>query len=248
MSAHTGFDAFRYKRRPNHSSRTAPAFGPPKKARVDSHRPTTTRAYDSPELLYHYDHDDDWVLQGHDLYPIRSNIQTRAKAYFALALLTELLMLAWPCTAIPVWGIQQAALTLAFSIHLFKALFLFIQMLKYTRVYKMYGRRNFSHIWGIWTRSSHVRDSFSLSTYGVLYGWVQIPLIVLYIIVALTAKPLIDSDTLYWIQWPMGLASLVQGYVAWCIIVSELAIRKQLEAYAPRLLQRGRKKILHGYQ
>jgi len=186
-------------------------------------------------LQYHYEHDDDWVLQGHDLYPHRSTLQARAKLFFAVAIVTEVLMIAWPSTAISLWGLQQDGLTLAFAIHLFKALLLFIQVFKYTRVYKMYGRRKFSALWGIWTRRSHVRESFMLSTYGLVYGWVHIPLIVMYIIVTLTAKPLIDSDVLYWVQWPMGFVSLVQGYVAWCFIVSEMGIRKPLELYAPSL-------------
>lgn len=197
--------------------------------------PTAPRR-SKPRLAYHYGDDiGDWVLHGHDLYPHRSQIQARAKLFIAVAIVTEILMLAWPATALSIWGIEQAFLTFFFAIHLFKAFVLMGEICTYTRVYKLYGRRNFSFLWGIWSRVSHVRDSFFLSTYGVLYGWIHIPLIAFYIILAATSKPLIESDVLYWTQWPLGIVSLLQGYVAWCFIVSEMAIRKQLEMYAPSL-------------
>ncbi len=183
-------------------------------------------------LNYHYEEDKhDWVLLGRDLYSHKHGIQRRANIFFALALLFDLALLAWPSTAIPVWGIQNAILTLAFGIHLFKALVLLWALVAETHVYKMYGRRAHSFVWGIWTRRSHVRTNTALSIYGFTYGWVQIPLMVVYIILALTSHPLGLPAVLWWTQWPMGFVSLVLGYISWCFIVSEMAIRKNLEQY-----------------
>jgi hypothetical protein len=182
-------------------------------------------------LNYHYDEDiGDWVLLGKDLMPHRGSIMMRARVFFAIAMFLEVSLLAWPITAIWIWGIQNAILTVAFIIHLFKALFLVLAIITNTNIYKMYGRKTYSFFWGIWTRRSHVRDSWALSYYVVLY-WTQIAIMCTYIVIALTMYPLDVPRTLWWIQWPMGLLSLFLGWVSWVLIVSEQAIRKNLEQY-----------------
>lgn len=184
-------------------------------------------------LQYHYDEDrGDWVLMGHDLYPVRRSIQMRANFFFAIAMFIEIAMLAWPVTAISIWGITNAVLTVAFIlVHVPKIVILLWAIVSETHVYKMYGRRAYSFFWGLWTRRSHVRSNMALSIYGFMYGWIQLPVMLTYILLALTAYPLGLPMVLWWIQWPMGIVSLVAGYVAWCFIISEMAIRKNLEQY-----------------
>jgi hypothetical protein len=155
----------------------------------------------------------------------------RANFFFAIALAMDVAMLAWPATAISIWGIRDAILTVLFFVHLVKIMFLLWALLAETQVYKMYGRRTYSFFWGQWTRRSHVRSNRPLSLYGFTYGWIQIPVILVYILLALTAYPLGLPKLLWWLQWPMGFVSLVIGYIAWCFIVSEMAIRKNLEQY-----------------
>ncbi len=184
-------------------------------------------------LDYHFEEDKDWVLMGQDLHPHKHAIQTRANIYFAFALSIELVLIAWPVTAIFIWGFRQAVLTFAFAVHFIKVLFLLAALLTETHVFKMYGRRSYAFFWGLWTRRSHVRSSGPLSMYGFVYGWIQVPIMCTYIVLALTAYPLFMSRTLFWIQWPMGFVSLALGYIAWCVIVSEMAIRKNLEQYVP---------------
>jgi hypothetical protein len=183
-------------------------------------------------MRYHYEEDrGDWVLLNHDLHPVRRSIQMRANFFFAIALAMDVAMLAWPATAISIWGIRDAILTVLFFVHLVKIMFLLWALLAETQVYKMYGRRTYSFFWGQWTRRSHVRSNRPLSLYGFTYGWIQIPVILVYILLALTAYPLGLPKLLWWLQWPMGFVSLVIGYIAWCFIVSEMAIRKNLEQY-----------------
>jgi len=184
-------------------------------------------------LQYHYEEDQgDWVLMGHDLHPLRRSIQMRANFFFAVAMFIEVAILAWPATAISLWGITEAILTIAFFIvHVPKITLLIWAIFAETHVYKMYGRRTYSVFWGLWTRRSHVRSNTALSIYGFIYGWVQVPVMLTYILLALTAYPLGLPTVLWWVQWLMGIVSLVAGYVAWCFIVSEMAIRKNLEQY-----------------
>jgi hypothetical protein len=184
-------------------------------------------------LRYHFEEDrGDWVLMGHDLYPLRRSIQMRANFFFAIAMFIEIAVLAWPITAISIWGIQDAILTVAFFVvHVPKIFLLLWAIVAETHVYKMYGRRTYSMFWGQWTRRSHVRSNGALSMYGFVYGWIQVPVMLVYVLLALTAYPLGLPMLLWWIQWPMGLVSLAAGYVAWCFIISEMAIRKNLEQY-----------------
>ena len=183
-------------------------------------------------LQYHYEEDRrDWVLMGHDLYPHKRSIQTRANIFFAVALIIDVALIAWPVAAMSVWGFEQAVLTFAFFVHLIKALLLLCAIVSETSVYKMYGRRNYAFFWGLWTRRSHVRSNTSLSIYGFVYGWIQIPVMITYIVLSITAYPLFISNVLYWTQWPMGFVSISSSYFAWCVVVSEMAIRRNLEQY-----------------
>ena len=194
-------------------------------------------------LSYHYDEDrGDWVLLGQDLMPHRSSIMLRARVFFAIALSIEISLLAWPATAISIWGIQNAILTLAFCVHLIKAFLLVLAILSNTNIYKMYGRKAYSFFWGIWTRRSHVRESWALSYYVVAY-WMQIAVMCTYIVIALTMYPLEIPRTLWWIQWPMGFVSIFLGWVAWCLIISEQAIRKNFEEYVAFHPQRRRQPV-----
>ena len=181
--------------------------------------------------LYHFDNDRSGKLLGSDTHTHQSSMKIRANVFLVIAMLLDLALLAWPITAIIVWGIVEAIFTILFFVHLVKAFFLFIEIVRFnTPIHKMFGRKEYGTISGIWTRVTHVKSSTPLFLYGLTYGWVQIPLMCFYIILSVASYPLMTT-TFYWISWPLGIVSIVVGYVAWCFIVSEMAIRKQLEPY-----------------
>jgi len=183
-----------------------------------------------PTLRYHYGDDRDHVVMGTDLYEERHTMSCNVSWACVFSACLELSILAWPITAFSIWGFElDTVYTLIFAIHLFKAIILLIKACSNTLVFRMRGRNSYHWFWGIWTRSSHVHQDPLLYTYAILYGWIQIPMMCIYILVSAASYPLYTYMIPYWVNWPMAIVSLVVGYIAWCVLISERSIRMELE-------------------
>jgi hypothetical protein len=183
-----------------------------------------------PELRYHYGEDKDYVLMGKDLYDEKDAMSCNVSWACFVSALLEFSVFSWPIVAFSIWGIRLDTIyTLVFAIHLMKGLLLSVKVFTHTMVFRMRGRNSYHWLWGIWTRTSHVHEDPILYMYGVLYGWIQIPMMCLYILVSTASYPLYTSIVTYWINWPMAIVSLIVGYIAWCVLISERSIRMELE-------------------
>jgi len=207
-------------------------FGAAATGRISSPLPSGNRhrQRDTLELRYHYGDDRDHVVMGKDLYEERHTLSCNVSWACVFSAVLELSVLAWPITAFSVWGFELDTIyTLVFAIHLFKAIILIIKTFSNTLVFRMRGRNTYHWFWGIWTRASHVHQDPLLYAYAILYGWIQIPMMCLFILVAAASYPLYTHMVPYWINWSMAIVSLVLGYIAWCILISERSIRMELD-------------------
>jgi len=185
-------------------------------------------------LQYHYGNDRDHVVMNTDLYEERHTLSCNVSWACVFSACLEGAILAWPITALVIWGFElDTVYSLVFFIHFFKAALLLVKACSNTLVFRMRGRNGYHWFWGIWTRTSHVHQDPLLYIYAILYGWIQIPMMCLFILVSAASYPLYTYTITYWINWPMAIVSLVVGYVAWCVLISERAIRMELERRVP---------------
>ena len=183
-----------------------------------------------PELSYNYREDRSHRLLDTDLREDERNLSWGVSWACLFSAVLEFSILAWPITAFSVWGFRLDTIyTLVFSIHLLKGMLLLIKTCSNTLVFRMRGRNSYHWFWGIWTRVSHVHQDPVLLLYSTLYGWIQIPIMTIFILVSAASYPVYYSSIAYWINWPMAIVSLVVGYVAWCVIISERSIRMPLK-------------------
>lgn len=187
---------------------------------------------DVAALDYHWGEDRDHVLLGRDLFPFRGILSRKLSLMCMVAAVLEILPFGWTIVAFSIWGWSlQTIYTLVFSIHFAKAVLLSFKWCTSTLTYKMRGRNSYHWFTGIWTRLSHVHQDPILLIYGGLYGMIQIPMMLLFLVISAASYPLYTSSIVYWITWPMTIVSLLIGYINWCILISERGIRKPLEQY-----------------
>ena len=183
-------------------------------------------------LSYHYENDNgSWKLMGTDLKHKKFAILLRMKAILFLVLCFDFIVLAWPIASIYIWGFKNSFLSIVFFVYIFKVILLVLSIFSTINVYKMYGRQRYSYFWGIWTRCSHVRSNIYIYTYGWFFGWMCIPMILMYITSSILLHFLGFDDTIWWMQVLIGLLILFVGYISWCLLISEYAIRNNIEQY-----------------
>lgn len=181
-------------------------------------------------LRYHYGDDHDHVLLGKDLYEERHTLSCNVSIACLIGSAIELSVFSWPIISFSIWGLEfDTILTLIFTINLFKAMILFIKSLTNTMVFRMQGRNSYHWFWGIWTRSSHVHQDPLLYMYSLIYGWIQIPIMCLFVIISASSYPLYSHIIPYFINISVAFLSLLLGYIVWCILISERSIRMQLQ-------------------
>lgn len=184
------------------------------------------------QIFYHYNDAKDWQLLDTDLRPHRKTLINQFSLWCLLAAFIEFLPFCWTIVVFSIWGISyEAVINLVFFIHVLKSMLILMKVFVSTDIYKYYGRISYHWLWGIWSRTSHVRGDKTLVMYSVIYGYVHIPMMLLFLLIAAGSYPLFTSSIAYWITWPMAIVSICVGYITWCIIISETGIRKPLERY-----------------
>jgi hypothetical protein len=184
------------------------------------------------QIFYHYNDAKDWQLLDTDLRPHRRTLINQFSLWCLLAAFIEFLPFCWTIVVFSIWGISyESIINLVFFIHVFKSMLILMKVFVSTDIYKYYGRISYHWLWGIWSRTSHVRGDKTLVMYSIIYGYIHIPMMLLFLLIAAGSYPLFTSSIAYWITWPMAIVSICVGYVTWCIIISESGIRKPLERY-----------------